>query len=111
MEMPRRGGFKVRPVALYKLSISNKNKRRINRLVRSDIWIITGCVLSHLLFIIFMDNIMEEDCIEKPLFVDNFMLVSDDQGRLREMVSNLDQLSKNYDTRISRDKTEVMITS
>ena len=41
------------------------------------------------------------------------VLIAEDQGRLQEMVSNLDQQCKNYGTcmRISRDNTEVMVTS
>ena len=39
------------------------------------------------------------------------MLIAEDQGRLQEMVSNLDQQCKHYGMRISRDKTEVMVTN
>ena len=75
-----------------------------------------GCVLSPLLFIIFMDNIMkranqEENSIEELMFADDLALIAEDQIRLQEMVSNLDQQCKNYGMRISRDKTEVMVTS
>ena len=37
------------------------------------------------------------------------MLIAEDQIRLQEMVSNLDQQCKKYGMRISRDKTEVMV--
>ena len=39
------------------------------------------------------------------------MLIEEDQIRLQEMVSNLDQQCKKYGIIISRDKTEVMVTS
>ena len=74
--------------------------------------------LNHLmmLFIIFMDNIMkranhEGNSIEELMFADDLVLIAEDQSRLPEMVSNLDQQCKNYGMRISRDKTEVMVTS
>ena len=75
-----------------------------------------GCVLSPLLFIIFMDNIMkranqEENSIEELMFADELVLIAEDQSRLQEMVSNLDQQCKTYGMIISRDKTEVMVTS
>ena len=74
-----------------------------------------GCVLSPLLFIIFMDNIMkranqEENSIEELMFADDLVLIVEDQIRLQEMVSTLDQQCKNYGMRIPRDKTEVMVT-
>ena len=75
-----------------------------------------GCVLSPLLFIIFMDNIMkranqEENSVEELLFANDLVLIAEDQIRLQEMVSTLDQQCKNYGIGISRDKTEVMVTS
>ena len=75
-----------------------------------------GCVLSPLLFIIFMDNIMKranqkENSIEELMFADDLALIAEDQSRLQEMVSNLDQQCKNYDMRIERDKTKVMVTT
>ena len=53
----------------------------------------------------------EENSIEELVFADDLVLIADDQSRLQEMVSNLDQQCKNYGMRISRDKTEVMVTS
>ena len=55
-----------------------------------------GCVVSPLLFIIFMDSIMkranqEENSIEELMFSDDLVLIAEDQSRLQEMVSNLDQ--------------------
>ena len=75
-----------------------------------------GCVLSPLLFIIVMDNIkkranQEENSIEELMFADDLVLIAGDQIRLQEMVSNIDQQCKKYGMRISRDKTEVMVTS
>ena len=66
--------------------------------------------------LICMDNIMkranqEENSIEELMFADDLVLIAEDQIRLQEMVSNLDQQCKNYGMRISRDKTEVMVTS
>ena len=45
------------------------------------------------------------------MFTDDLVLIAVDQSRLQEMVSNLDQQCKNYGMRISRDKTEVMVSS
>ena len=53
----------------------------------------------------------EENSAEELMFADDLALIADDQSRLQEMVSNLDQQCKNYGMRISRDKTEVMVTS
>ena len=53
----------------------------------------------------------EENSIEELMFADDSMLIAEDQSILQEMVSNLDQHCKNYGMRISRDKTEVMVTS
>ena len=75
------------------------------------------CVLSPLVHITFMDTTMkqanqEENSIEELMIADDLgMLIAEDQGRLQEMVSNLDQQCKNYGMRISVDKTEVMVTS
>ena len=40
----------------------------------------------------------EENSIEEPMFPDDLVLIAEDQGRLQEM-------------RISRDNTEVIVTS
>ena len=75
-----------------------------------------GCVLSALLFIIFINNIMkranqEENSIEELMFPDSLVLIAEDQSILQEMVSNIASNAKNYGMKISRDKTEVMVTS
>ena len=46
----------------------------------------------------------EENSIEELMFADDIVLIAEDQSRLQEMVSNLDQQCKNYGMRISRDK-------
>ena len=53
----------------------------------------------------------EENSTEELMFADDLVLIAEDQIRLQEMVSNLDQQCKKYGMRISRDKTEVMVTS
>ena len=44
----------------------------------------------------------EYNSIEELMFADDLVLVAEDQGRLQEMVSNLDQQCKNYGVIISR---------
>ncbi len=53
----------------------------------------------------------EDNSIEELMFTDDLVLVAEDQIRFQEMVSNIDQQCKTYGMRISRDKTEVMVTS
>ena len=45
------------------------------------------------------------------MFADDLVLIAEDQIRLQRMASNLDQQCQKYGMRISRDKTEVMVTS
>ena len=75
-----------------------------------------GCVLSPLIFIIFHET--SKPWRERYWRADvcrwlsgYLVLTAEDQGRLQDMVSNLDQQCKNYGMRISRDNTEVMVTS
>ena len=63
-----------------------------------------------------MHNIMkranqDENSIEELMLADDLVLIAEYKSRLQEMDSNLDQQCKNYGMRISRDKTEVMVTS
>ena len=53
----------------------------------------------------------EENSIEELMFADDLVMMAEDQIRLQEMVSDLDQQCKKYGMRIWRDKTEVMVTS
>ena len=52
----------------------------------------------------------EENSIEELMLADDLVLIAEDQSRLQEMVSNLDQQCNNYGMIISRDRTEVMVT-
>ena len=53
----------------------------------------------------------EENSIEELMIADDLVLIAEDERIPQKMVSNLDQQCKNYGMRISRDKTEVMVTS
>ena len=53
----------------------------------------------------------EENSIGELMFADALVLIAEDQIRLQEMFSNLDQQCKKYGMIISRDNTEVMVTS
>ena len=75
-----------------------------------------GCVLSPLLFIIFIENIMkqanqEANSIEELMLADDLVLIAGDQIRLQEKVSNIELQCKKYGIRVSQEKTEVMVTS
>ena len=53
--------------------------------IRSNSGLRQGCVLSPLLFIIFMDNIMkranqEENSIEELMFADDLVLIAEDKS-------------------------------
>ena len=112
LEMPRRTGyfrrvFEGRPVSLHTVCSQAAVRTREGE---TDCFEVKcgfrqGCVLSPLLFIIFMDNIMkranqEENSIEELMFADDLVLIAEDQSRLQEMVSTLDQQCKNYGMRI-----------
>ena len=53
----------------------------------------------------------EENSIEELMIADDLVLIAEDERIPQKMVSNLDQQCKNYGMRISRDKTEMMVTS
>ena len=53
----------------------------------------------------------EENGFEELMSADDLVPIEEDQGRLQEMVSNLDQQCKKLGMRILRDKTEVLVTS
>ena len=72
-----------------------------------------GCVLSPLLFIIYMDRITREankseTDLNELLFADDQSLIHDSEDHLQEHITALDECCTRYGMRISIEKTEVM---
>ncbi|KAI8504892.1 hypothetical protein Bbelb_170010 [Branchiostoma belcheri] len=70
-----------------------------------------GCVLSPLLFIIYMDKITKQanpkpEVLNELLFADDQSLISEKTDRLQEHTTNLNTACEDYDMRISINKTE-----
>ena len=75
-----------------------------------------GCVLSPLLFIIYMDRItkeanLEPEALNELLFADDQSLAYESEGRLQEHTSSLNSTCEEYDMKISVNKTETMRVS
>lgn len=73
-----------------------------------------GCVLSPLLFIIYMDQITKEanpnsEEINELLFADDQCLLHEDEEQLQDHIQKLDEACTKYDMRISTEKTETMV--
>ena len=72
-----------------------------------------GCVLSPLLFIIYMDRITKEantepDALNELLFADDQSLAHTDEQSLQHHTTRLNEECTNYDMKISIGKTETM---
>ena len=67
-----------------------------------------GCVLSHLLFIVYMDKITRE---ANPNPEDDQSLVHEKEGELKEHTDSLNTQSENFGMKISISKTETMKVS
>ena len=75
-----------------------------------------GCVLSPLLFIIYMDMIAKEanpdpEALNELLFADDQSIFHEDEGQLQEHTPNLNAACENYGMKISLSKTETMKVS
>ena len=75
-----------------------------------------GCVLSPLLFIICMDRITKEASLEreelnKLLFADDQSLAHESEERLQQHTSSLNSTCREYDMKISINKTETLKVS
>ena len=74
------------------------------------------CVLSPLLFIIYLERITKEDNLEPEalselLFADDRSLAHESEKRLQEHASSLNSTCQKYDVKISINKTETMKVS
>ena len=72
-----------------------------------------GCVLSPLLFIIYMDKITKEsnpntEDLNEMLFADDQSLAHEEEEKLQEHTDNLNAWCKEFNMRISISKTETM---
>ena len=75
-----------------------------------------GCVLSPLLFIIYMDRITQAansdpETLNELLFADDQALFSPDKDTLQEHINELNRQCENYGMRINIKKTEAMTIS
>ena len=75
-----------------------------------------GCVLSPLLFIVYMDIITKEanpdpDTLNELLFADDQSLINEDKTEQQEHTTNLNAACERYDMKISISKTEAMKVS
>ena len=72
-----------------------------------------GCVLSPLLFIIYIDRItkeakLEPEALSELLFADDQSLSHESEERLQEHTSSLNSTCEEYDMKIIVNKTETM---
>ena len=75
-----------------------------------------GCVLSPLLFVIYMDQITKEanpdlEALNELLFADDQSLMNQNKAALQEHTDQLNTSCEKYDMKISINKTEVMSVS
>lgn len=75
-----------------------------------------GCVLSPLLFVIYMDQITKEanpdpEALNELLFAGDQAMINNDKVQLQEHTEQLNACCENFDMRISISKTEVMTVS
>ena len=75
-----------------------------------------GCVLSPLLFIIYMDKITKEanadlQELNELLFADDQAVINEDKNQLQEHTDQLNTCCENYGMKISISKTEAMTVS
>ena len=75
-----------------------------------------GCVLSSLLFIIYMDRFTKEANLEPEppnelLFADDQSLAHESEERLQEHTSSLNSTCEEYDMKININKTKTMKVS
>ena len=75
-----------------------------------------GCVLSPLLFIIYMDRItkeanLEPESLNELLFADDQSLAHESEKRLQEHTSSLNFTCEEYDMKTSVNRTETMKVS
>ena len=79
-----------------------------------------GCILSPVLFSIFIDGLAEEVkkvggvkygemVVSLLLFADDFVLIAEDQRMLQRMLDVVYQYSKKYRFRFNKDKSNVMV--
>ena len=75
-----------------------------------------GCVLSPLLFVIYMDHITkeadpDEEALNELLFADDQVVINNDATKLQQHIDKINDSCKTHDMKISISKTEVMTIS